>query len=333
MKEALKGAYKKGACLNEGSCYRRIQELKNRPVHKFSTVDESDTDSNNTDGSGEFDESENDMDSNSTDDSGKFDFEMDESDDNKNAAEFRPQHHLRRVMDQDLRSQIEDRVEDVQNHRTARREKLDGICEELLKPLSSKKPAGIRFFFLSSILNSRDTDVLKRAIQSKEATEEWETALEEREPIDVHVKLLQNRRMQKLSVVVEEVHIEEEEVDNKVVTTGNDEAIVEEMDNNEDSNDIGDIGEIGGESDDRVDDSNDVEWPSSSTCEEEGETTLVAVPPPAPPTKPKKSQPLISNVLQDLGSTWVNGCRRSTRFQEKQGSIILNGLRRSARLM
>jgi hypothetical protein len=73
-----------------------------------------------------------------------------------------------------------------------------------------------------------------------------------------------------------------------------------------------------------------LEWPSSSTCDE-GELVQLAVPP--SPPKSKKPQPLINNLVEDLGSSWVNGCRRCTRFQQKRGSIIVNGLRRSARLM
>jgi hypothetical protein len=74
-----------------------------------------------------------------------------------------------------------------------------------------------------------------------------------------------------------------------------------------------------------------VEWPSSSACEE-GETIRFNVS--SPPHKSKRmSQQNVKNVLEDLGSVWMSGRRRSARFQGEKGSIIVNGLRRSARLM
>jgi hypothetical protein len=203
----------------------------------------------------------------------------------------------RRIMDEDLQFDIRYyRGEGMEKYLIERRQKLDGICEELLRSSLSTQKKG--FFSLCRTLNSRDADTLERAIQSKEAMLSWEKALQGREGCPHLVELLQNRPMQKLSVIVEE-----EETDDKTEVDDGDTADVDAA----------------------------VEWPSSPACEE-GDTIRFNVSSP-PHTSKRMSQHNVKNVLEDLGSVWMSGRRRSARFQGGKGSIIVNGLRRSARLM
>ena len=61
-----------------------------------------------------------------------------------------------------------------------------------------------------------------------------------------------------------------------------------------------------------------------------GEDEAAAVPSVAVPS-PIQQQP-IADSLAELGSQWINGVRRSSRFQTQMGTVYVNGLRRSARL-
>jgi hypothetical protein len=207
-------------------------------------------------------------------------------------------------MDMDLQFDILNyRGEGMETYLIERREKLDGICEEISRSLSTQTV----FVSLCCTLNSRDADTLERAIQSKEAMLSWETARQGRKGCPHLVELLQSRPMQKLPVIVEETDDKTEVDDGDEMTGSNDETGIDKTDDEMDNDSI--LSQTDGQ-----------EWSSSSTCDE-GELVQLAVPP-----SPPKSKNL-------LGSSWVNGCRRSTRFQQKRGSIIVNGLRRSARLM
>jgi hypothetical protein len=52
------------------------------------------------------------------------------------------------------------------------------------------------------------------------------------------------------------------------------------------------------------------------------------------PVPQKDGQPsVVPNSFNELGSQWINGCRKSARLQPTLGSVYVNGLRRSSRLI
>ena len=82
-------------------------------------------------------------------------------------------------------------------------------------------------------------------------------------------------------------------------------------------------------------DSEDLDFGGGGAYDEDDEVESIGetadIPDEAPPPTPSGSSSM-PDSLDDRGSQWINGLRRSARLQPQLGSVYVNGLRRSARL-